>query len=153
MVRRKWQGDPSCHLCNATEDRNHLFFSSPVIKAGWGIVAICLGATNVLGSIDQYWVWINKWFPNGKQVHTFGLAAICWAIWKTRNRSCFQGKKVKHPAELVMYACSFMQFWAGLYKQDYQAQMVEGINTLLSMASRIMVGQRREVPRNLLMAA
>lgn len=42
---------------------------------------------------------------------------------------------------------------SGLYKQDYQAQMVEGINTLLSMASRIMVGQRREVPRNLLMAA
>jgi hypothetical protein len=37
----------------------------------------------------------------------FGIAAVCWAIWKTRNKACFENKMIKHPAEVLCYACAF----------------------------------------------
>uniref|UniRef100_A0A453DCF0 Uncharacterized protein n=1 Tax=Aegilops tauschii subsp. strangulata TaxID=200361 RepID=A0A453DCF0_AEGTS len=33
--------------------------------------------------------------PDGEKFYTFGLAAICWAIWNCRNQATFEGKKIK----------------------------------------------------------
>lgn len=42
------------------------------------------------------------------------VLAICWAIWKARNKACFDKKKVIQ--NLVEIICpTLMRFWAGLY--------------------------------------
>lgn len=146
MVKRKWTGDPSCRFCKEVESVDHLFFQCPIAHAVWGITAICLGANNTPNNIRQFWSWIALALPNGQSVHTFGLAAICWAIWKTRNNACFEGKLIKHPAEIICYACSFMNYWTGLYKTDFQAQITDGVKVLLAMACRILVSQPRASP-------
>jgi hypothetical protein len=71
------------------------------------------------------------------------MAAICWAVWKARNRTCFEHKYIKHPVEVVIHACAPMKHWTCLYKKEFQAQMAAGIGALLAMASRILAGQRR----------
>jgi hypothetical protein len=37
----------------------------------------------------QYFWWIAKFLPVGPNLHIVAIAAFCWSIWKTRNRSCF----------------------------------------------------------------
>jgi hypothetical protein len=82
-------------------------------KAVWAIVAHCLGASDVSKNFDQCWYWCDKWLPFGKQFHAVGIAAVCWAIWKTRNNVCFQDKVVTSPLTIIRYACSLMSYVLG----------------------------------------
>jgi hypothetical protein len=41
MVRRNWQGNPSCYFCESIETVDHLLLSCPVVKVVWGVVALC----------------------------------------------------------------------------------------------------------------
>jgi len=36
LIRRNWQGDPSCYFCSTNESIDHLFFLCPVAKVNWG---------------------------------------------------------------------------------------------------------------------
>lgn len=109
MIRRNWSGDPTCYFCSQSENANHLFFQCSIAKAIWAIVAMCLGADNIPKSMDQCWSWCEKWLPSGKKFHTFGIAAICWAIWKSRNRACFEKKYIQDPMPMsVMLAFSWV---------------------------------------------
>lgn len=141
MIKRNWVGDPTCRFCSNVETTDHLFFQCPTAKVVWAGVAQCIGATNIPLNIKQYWLWADTHFPNCKQIHGFGIAAICWAIWKARNKACFERKLIKHPAEIICHACSFMSFWTGLYKPDFQSQLTEGVKMLLSAACRILASQ------------
>lgn len=55
-------------------------------------------------------------------------------------------KLIKHPAEILCHACSFMNFWTGLIKTDFQAQVTDAVKVLLAMARRILAAQHRVVP-------
>jgi hypothetical protein len=39
--------------------------------------------------------WIPQFLPISRNIQIAGVDAICWAIWKMRNRACFEGKN--HP--------------------------------------------------------
>jgi hypothetical protein len=80
ILKRKGKVSPTCHFCNLDETISHLFFQCTTAKVVWTIVAKCFGADNVPRSISQCWLWCDRWLPFGKQFHTVGVAAICWAI-------------------------------------------------------------------------
>ena len=141
MLKRNWLGDPTCYFCSESESRDHLFFQCSVSKVVWGMVGTCLGANNIPRDLTQYYSWIKTWLPNGGLVHTFGLVAVCWAIWKSRNRACFDKKVIKHPAEILIQASAFMKYWAGLYKAEFQEQLLDGVKALLSCAQRVLAQQ------------
>jgi hypothetical protein len=65
-------------------------------------------------------------------------AAICWMIWKARNKSCFEKKLIKDPSDIIESACSFMMYWAGLYSDETQVVIRSGVETMLSTAFRIL---------------
>jgi hypothetical protein len=46
------------------------------------------------------------------------LGAICWAIWKVRNRMCFEKKQIKNPIEIMFSVCAFLRYWAGLQDEE-----------------------------------
>jgi hypothetical protein len=102
MLKRKWVVDPTCEFCNENETNDHLFFGCVVAKVIWGIIAQSLGANNKPLNIKQYWEWVKIWLPGGCHVYTFGLAAICWAIWKARNRTHLENKNIKQVKSYVM---------------------------------------------------
>jgi len=145
LLRRNWLGDPACYFCSYSESRDHLFFQCPISKVVWGIFGTFLGATNIPRDLGQYYNWIKNWLPDGSPVYTFGLAAICWAIWKSRNRACFDKKMVKNPIEILIQACAYMKYWTGLYKTEFQEKLLEGVQMLISCAYRVMQ-QNRATP-------
>ena len=39
LIKRKWVGNPKCYFCDLDESINHLFFTCPVAKVIWGVIA------------------------------------------------------------------------------------------------------------------
>ena len=103
-----------CLFCNEVETIDHLFFLCVSSKYTWSLVASVLGASHRPISFGQFWQWASVLLPNRKHFHIIGLAAICWALWTTRNDSCFEKKAIRSPTEVVCSASSFIKYWAGL---------------------------------------
>ena len=90
-----------------------------------------------------------RWLPDGQSVHHFGFAAICWAVWKNRNKAVFERVLIKHPSEILIHACALMTYWAGLYNKEFQGKLLEGVKTLLACAHRALAHQNRAAPLRL----
>lgn len=131
MIRRRWQGDPACYFFHMNESVSHLLFHCNIAKAAWATFATCIGANDIPRSLDQCWVWCEKWLPGGKKFHTLGIATICWAIWKARNKLCFEGKIVQNHISIVCHACALMSYWTGLYLEKDKETLEAGVNAML----------------------
>jgi hypothetical protein len=55
-----------------------------------------------------------------------GLAAICWAMWKSCNSISFEKKRFRSPTEIIFLASSFLKYWAGLQKEEEKITLEEG---------------------------
>lgn len=103
--------------------------------------AKCFGATTIPSDFQQCWRWCEFWIPAGKKFHSCGIAAICWAIWKSRNIACFENKLIKNPLEIICYICALLQYWSGLFAEVDQDQLVEGANLMLKVAKEVLAVQ------------
>jgi hypothetical protein len=74
----------------------------------------------------------------GEKFHTLGIAAICWSIWKARNKLCFEGKWVKNPLSIICHACALMSHWAGLYPAEDKEVLVAGAELMLQIAIKLL---------------
>jgi hypothetical protein len=97
-------------------------------------VARSIGAPTRPGSFTQYFWWIPQFLPVSRNVQITGVAAICWAIWKLRNRACFEGKMIQSPVELICFAVVFMKYWAGLHVQADGDALRHGADTIQQTA-------------------
>jgi hypothetical protein len=97
-------------------------------------VARSIGAPTRPGSFTQYFWWIPQFLPVSRNVQIAGVAAICWAIWKLRNRACFEGKMIQTPVELICFAVVFMKYWAGLNVQADGDALRHGADTIQQIA-------------------
>ena len=86
-----------------------------------------------------------------RNVQITGVAAICWAIWKLRNRACFEGKLIKSPIELISYACVFMKHWAGINNEQDRGALRMGADSFMVTAMEIQnnEGSRGEMGRRI----
>jgi hypothetical protein len=137
MIRKNWQGDPNCYFCGSIEIVEHLLFNCPIAMVVWGVVALSIHQKYMPNSYEQSDPWIKKALPGGEVVHMFGLAVICWSIWKARNMACFEKKLIKNPNEVIFSACLFMQFWAGLFKGDMYEKVKPGVDMLMKTALNV----------------
>ena len=82
--------------------------------------------------------------------HVVGLAAICWAIWKARNKTCFEKKLIRDPSEIIFHSCSFLKIWAELLKGMDKDELMKGAQGLLSTVLDVLSSQQRQMPPSLL---
>ena len=114
------------------------------------MIGACLQASNIPDNYKQYKRWIDIWLPKSKSAHHFGFAAVSWAIWKHKNKAVFDNKMIRHPADILIHACVFLKYWAGLHKEELQVGLLEGVKTLLACAHRALVQQAATAPRMLM---
>jgi hypothetical protein len=134
MKKRKWVGNYACSFCSSDESINHLFFACPAAKYMWSIVATSIGAPNRPICFTQYFWWIADRLPGRTNLHVICVAALCWVIWKTWNKACFDGKTLSNPVELICYTCVFLRYWAGLQNEGEKGILNEGAARLQQVA-------------------
>ena len=108
MKKRNWPGNPRCSFCRSVETSQHLFFTCPVARVTWRTIGCVLGTDLCPNNIWQFFSWCYVFLPDGARFYTFGLAAVCWAIWNSRNQVTFEHKQLKTPFNVVY---SHVAFW------------------------------------------
>lgn len=149
LIKRNWVEDPSCLFCDHDESVNNLFFTCPIAKAVWIIIAKCFDANDIPSSLNQGWNWCEKWLPQGKKFHLWGMSAICWAIWKARNRASFEGYAIKNPIEILCHAGALMKFWTGLCSEAEKEVLIDGVNAMLKIATELLFPKEEMVVKRL----
>jgi hypothetical protein len=134
LSRRKGKSDNTCAFCIDKESIHHIFFECMTAKYIWSLLAYSLGADCRPTNMNQFWFWIEKILPQGSVMHAVGLAAMCWAIWRSRNAVCFENKRVKSPTEIVCMMCSFLIYWAGLLTEEWKHQVIQGAEAVKKAA-------------------
>ena len=59
LLKKNWLGSPTCYFCSSHECIDHLFFLCPIAKVLWGLIGLCIGASNIPGNLTQYKQWIS----------------------------------------------------------------------------------------------
>jgi hypothetical protein len=54
---------------------------------------------------------------------------------------CFDGKPLTNTLEIIIHTGVFLNYWAGLYKEELQKKIVEGVKTLVPTAQWMMARQ------------
>jgi hypothetical protein len=97
-------------------------------------VAKCINRNDIPGDIDQCWLWLNNHLPGMKSIHIVGVVAICWSIWKARNKMCLENILIKSPNEILCHAYALMTYWAGLSKKELKDLLQDGAKLLMKAA-------------------
>jgi hypothetical protein len=135
LLNRNWSGAPHCQFCNGLESINHLFFGCSAAKFVWSVVATAVNSPTRPGSFSQFFWWFPQFAPASRNTQIAGLAAICWAIWKTRNRACFENKLISSPFDLIGYVVVFMNYWSGLHGEQDASELRAGADGLMRLAA------------------
>lgn len=143
LIKRNWPRSHDCFFCPNDENLQHLFFTCSNARAVWAIVAYSVGASNIPNSLEQCWNWCRTWLPNGRQFHTFGIAAILWAIWKSINSICFENKKNISPSSIVCYACTLTGYWVGLFLETNQENVKAALYVILAIATKMVAQEKK----------
>ena len=138
MKKRNWAGNPRCSFCREVETSQHLFFTCHVARVAWRTVGCVLGTDLCPNNIWQYFSWCYVFLCDGARFYTFGLAAVCWAIWSCRNQATFEQKKLKTLFNVIYFACGFLTYWAGLMAGEDREAMERGAKMLRTNASMMM---------------
>ena len=133
LSRRGWQGDTRCAFCMRDESINHLFFDCTTAKYIWSLVAHVVGANCRPCSFEQFWIWAKHFLPLGEKFWYIGLAAICWALWRTRNNICFDGRIVTSTT-IVCLASSFLSYWSDMQLERDKQKLEDGARALREAA-------------------
>jgi hypothetical protein len=133
FLKRNWAGSASCQFGHKNETISHLFFDCAAPKFVWSTVAMAIGAFDRPGSFTQIFWWFPHLVPASRNLQIVGLAAIWWAIWKLRNRACFENKLIKSSNELISFTVIFINYWAALHNPSENIRA--GAASLLLLAS------------------
>jgi hypothetical protein len=52
-----------------------------------------------------------------KGVYIIGVSAICWAMWKARNKTCFGEIMINSSVEIIYHVSALIVSCAGLRKK------------------------------------
>ena len=153
MKKRKWPGAPICSFCKERETSQHLCFECPVARCSWGMVAKTLGTRSIPTNLWQALAWSYAFVPGGKKCYMVGLTAICWSIWKIRNKVTFDNHRMHSPVEVIYMVASLLMYWAGLFKGDDKEALKTGANMLMQTAASMFSGRggQDEIPARVLM--
>jgi hypothetical protein len=135
LLKRNWSGSASCQFCHENETIFHLFFECAATKFVWSTIAMSIGASDRPGNFSQFFWWFPRLVPASRNVQIARLAAICWAIWKLKNRACFENKLIKSPTELVSFAIVFMNYRVCFHNSHDTENIRTGAASLLQLAA------------------
>ncbi|WVZ85259.1 hypothetical protein U9M48_032206, partial [Paspalum notatum var. saurae] len=115
LAKRQWKGNLKCSFCNANEMIQHLF-----LTAMWQ-------AKNVSHMFDS-WLKRFPWMLRTKIL--LGAAALCWAIWLSRNDMVFNRFLSNSFKEIIFRRIYWIRCWAKFSIEDEKEVLEAGCRKL-----------------------
>lgn len=126
LYKRGWRkGDKLCQFCCREESIQHFFFDCPTARIIWNIVICALNIKPILNKTQLFGTWLTSFDKNMRNMMMVGAAAVIWAIWKTRNKACFDNILPKDPIEVVYLVGNLIKSWAILQKLEANRRRLE----------------------------
>jgi hypothetical protein len=82
-------------------------------------------------------VWLKRHMPGLDNIHFFGVSTVCWAIWKARNRMCFENDLIISTNDIMCHASALILSWTALSKKELQDLLQEGAKLLEERQAQI----------------
>jgi hypothetical protein len=71
-------------------------------------------------------------------LYMVGIAAICWAIWNTRNKITFDKYETRTPCEVMFLSFALLMCWAGMQKEQGKEKLQFGASRMMEKASGLL---------------
>jgi hypothetical protein len=115
LKKRNWKGEISCPLCGVVEDVNHIMFRCVCNRFAWAVVKEALGWKQLPSSLEEFTQgWLDGSFKANNRIILFCLGAMCWSLWKVRNKMVIEKKLIASPQVVIYSAIPLMQQWRPL---------------------------------------
>ena len=92
LLKRRWKGESKCCFCSKDETIQHLFFECHVAKFVWSAIFFAFGVKAPTNAINMLCSWPSGFPMKLRKQVLVGVAAMCWAIWLSRNDIVFNRK-------------------------------------------------------------
>jgi hypothetical protein len=123
LAKRKWKGGTDCCFCNMQETIQHLFFDCPLARLVWGIVCITFDIRIPMSVEDVFGSWIRDFPFKQRNRVLLGVAAVCWAIWLSRNDMVFQRTRPNSCLQVIFRGGVLDQELVNLIKRGRERQL------------------------------
>jgi hypothetical protein len=137
LVKRRWKGCTKCCFCAEQETIQHLFFDCPIARLTWGSVCFTFGVKKPEGVEHLFGPWLRSFSSKQRNLVLIGLAAMCRALWISRNDLIFQKSQFKSILQVIFRGTFWIRSCSVLSKEGGRAILKDGCHALEAMALEI----------------
>jgi hypothetical protein len=110
---------------------------TPIAMQVWSTVSITFDIKNPRSINDIFGAWIKSFSVKQRKHVLLGVAAVCWAIWLSRNDSVFQRSKPCSCLLVIFKSAFWIRSWSILTKEQERRCLMVGSRCLETTALEI----------------
>jgi hypothetical protein len=130
LVKKHWKGCTDGCFCAEQETIQHLFFYCHIAQLTWGSVCLMFGVKKPKGVEHLFGPWLRNFLSKQRNLVLVGLAAICWALWISRNDFVFQKSRYKSILQVIFRGTFWIRTWSVLSKHEGRTILKDGCHAL-----------------------
>jgi hypothetical protein len=112
----------SCVFCACHETIQHLFFDCHFARFLWRAVQVTFNIVTPTFVVNLFNGWANGVGKQFKKLVLVGAAALCWALWTSRNNVVFDNSPFKTYMQVLYRGTYWLQQWAQLQRHEEHAK-------------------------------
>jgi hypothetical protein len=145
ILKRRGPTDGSCALCGGQENTGHIFFHCSLAKFVWaGIRELLECSWNPNSFMDMFAI-LQAFSGRARRILWLFFAAICWALWNTRNKFTIENTFPNHPADVLYKITMYLQQWRILSKRKDHPLLDEMIAMVRSLYASQRLGEAEDL--------
>jgi RsiW-degrading membrane proteinase PrsW (M82 family) len=79
--------------------------------------------------------WLSNQNSKIRALIWVGIAALCWALWETRNDIIFHKIKYNSILQVIFRGAYWLHFWAQLQRDENNKNLLSSLSTKLEIVS------------------
>jgi hypothetical protein len=115
-------------------------------RYAWGVVNCVFSLDLNLKSVNDLSRWAFTLPMKARSLVAVGVSVVIWALWKTRNATCFRNVFPYDPTSVITRDSHWLMFWSGLQKPGRREILANGAKVLLRVAAEIFSTRRGWAP-------
>jgi hypothetical protein len=118
LARRNWKGNKLCVFCSNSETIGHLFFECHYARFIWRALLTAFGLPIPRDMEHVAGNWLMGFSKHNKSLIMTGVAAMLWAVWRSRNEVVFDHDNPKTYMQVIYRGTYWCRSWALLQRHE-----------------------------------